>query len=129
MANLRQFQIGLQDFAEETEEVFIELQKAVTLQLYRKIVERTPVDTGIAQSNWNITRSSPDFMTQDTPSSVQQNFNKTGDLDGLKFGETTHIANGLPYIVPLEEGHSTQAPPGVMVALSVEEVRNAVGEL
>ncbi len=36
-------------------------------------------------------------------------------------GDTIWISNNLPYIVKLEEGHSQQAPQG-MVALSIAEV-------
>ena len=34
-----------------------------------------------------------------------------------------------PYIVKLEEGHSTQAPPHAMVALSIEEVNLTMSKL
>ena len=38
------------------------------------------------------------------------------------------ISNNLPYIVKIEEGHSRQAPAG-MVALSIEEVNLQMNKL
>lgn len=37
-----------------------------------------------------------------------------------------YVANTLPYGQPLEDGHSTQSPPGGMVALTVREVQQHV---
>jgi len=34
-------------------------------------------------------------------------------VSGLKAGGVTYLSNNVPYIMPLEYGHSTQAPAGM----------------
>lgn len=50
-------------------------------------------------------------------------------LENFKVGttQTIYIANNVPYAIPLEYGHSTQAPNG-MVRLSVMEFTDAMEE-
>jgi hypothetical protein len=60
-------------------------------EIFNEIVDNTPVDTGYAQSQWNI-----DFPNEDT----------------------CVISNDCDYISFLEDGHSSQAPNGmVQIAL------------
>jgi hypothetical protein len=60
-------------------------------RIYESIVENTPVDTGYCQSQWDIS-----FMSDDE----------------------CEISNGCDYVSYLEDGHSKQAPHGmVQVAL------------
>ncbi len=73
-----------------------EAVRKVGLDLHSRIVERTPVDTGRAKGGWSI----------DTRP------------------EVTWIYNNVEYIVPLEYGHSQQAPNG-MVRLSIADIVNA----
>lgn len=83
------------------------------IDLFASIVELTPVDTGRARANW----------------AMSMDLNDKGDFVDLtdmaefeyttKRGDTIWIWNNLVYIVPLEEGHSKQAPRG-MVALSLQ---------
>lgn len=86
--------------------------------LYRAVFERTPIDTGRARANWNCSVNTPD------PS-----FRESADLDpgkasgafaGAKAGDFLYITNAAPYILELENGHSDQAPDGM--------VRNAFRE-
>jgi hypothetical protein len=82
------------------------------IDLFSSIVELTPIDTGRARANWamgmnlNVSGQSVDLTD------VAEFEYKT------KRGDTIWIWNNLVYIVPLEEGHSRQAPRG-MVALSL----------
>ena len=43
----------------------------------------------------------------------------SGVLKGAKAGDIIYLTNNLPYAIPLEEGHSRQAPKG-MVRLTVQ---------
>lgn len=55
-----------------------------------------------------------------------------GQIAQSRAGGVTYIANNLPYILPLEYGHSQQAPAGmVRVALTEYQqyIRNAVAQL
>jgi hypothetical protein len=47
-------------------------------------------------------------------------------------GEVHYIQNSLPYMQALEDGHSTQAPAGIVAVTEVEfqdYVQKAIGEL
>lgn len=56
-------------------------------EIFNEIVDNTPVDTGYAQSRWEI------------------DFPRTGVCD---------ISNDCDYISYLEDGHSQQAPTGMV---------------
>ena len=114
----------------------VTVQKKVSFDLFRRLVSRTPVDTGRARSGWNIAVDHPD---RSVPAPIEHTDMQTGKapspaageiraaevgtaLAALKPGDyrPVWISNNLPYIVELEKGHSRQAPAG-MVALSIAE--------
>lgn len=64
-------------------------------ELFTKIVDATPVDTGRARDGW--------------------------EIDEAPLGGITWIENSVPYIAELENGSSKQAPAG-MVIKSIEEM-------
>lgn len=80
------------------------------------VVVGTPVDTGRARSNW--------IASIDAPSEDEllgPGFDKSGQaaissaakvIAGRKTGDI-FLTNNVPYIIPLEEGHSAQAPEGM----------------
>jgi hypothetical protein len=49
------------------------------------------------------------------------------ELAGFKAGPTIYLTNNVPYAIPLEYGHSTQAPAGV-VRITVAEFQQIVEE-
>lgn len=81
------------------------------------IVTSTPVDLGRAKGNWNASVGTPDTSTQDDdldPGGQMTLSQHQGTIEGWKIGQgAIFIANGLPYILPLENGSSTQAPNGM----------------
>jgi hypothetical protein len=100
----------------------IKFQKVIALEALRRIVLKTPVDTGRARGNWQTTINrlppSEPIEPVDPITAGLPEISKLTDL-GVIF-----IANNLPYIERLESGYSKQAPNG-MVALTLEELRVA----
>lgn len=98
--------------------------KIVTaLDLMNRIVEKTPVDTGRARGNWQLaagTAAEGEVANAEglTPSTIMHDAEQK--TASVTIGEDIWISNNLPYIEALEEGHSLQAPHG-MVALSLAE--------
>lgn len=90
-------------------------EAAVTLALTldKKIVEKTPVDTGRARANWFVAEGAPRLTTTESTAPSSR--------PALTGRSVIFITNSLPYIVPLEYGHSGQAPNG-MVRISIAEV-------
>ena len=78
------------------------------------IVSETPVKTGRARSNWIPSIDSPsDATTEDIDETGSKAMEAARQLaGGVSLGQRFWISNNLPYIVPLNEGHSDQAPSG-----------------
>jgi len=82
--------------------------KATAFELFSQVIQKTPVKTGRARANWNISTDTPDDTTTEATSPPS--------IPNLDLGEfpTVFISNGLHYIQALEDGRSkTQAPAGI----------------
>lgn len=96
--------------------------RAVSLEVYTKLLIRSPVDTGRFRGNWMI------GMAVIPEAADEQRFNKPGaplpeemaKLSIYRIGATIHMRNNLPYAVALENGHSQQAPSGVVRVTAAE---------
>lgn len=86
------------------------------LQIQKGITLKTPVDTGRARANWFMAEGAAIEASslEKTPRTYAR-----GDFQGK--GAVIFITNSLPYIVPLEYGHSKQAPAG-MVRVTLAEI-------
>ena len=109
-------------FAGESEEAHRKLTIAVGMQIDRRLVLITPVDTGRARSNWLPSIETPrsDTVGVRMPSESLKDAEATFNV-APKF-PLLYLANNLPYIEPLNEGHSKQAPAGF-----VEDAIDSVG--
>lgn len=99
------------------------LQKKLTLEALRRIVMKTPVDTGRARGNWQV-------QIGEAPEDEIDRIDKAGSstiAEGTAIVKEVfpyviiHITNNVPYIIYLEEGTSKQASIG-MVKTTIEEL-------
>lgn len=124
-ASLVEFKADLAKFADLIDVQFDTAVRRIVFELYDKITRRTPVDTGRARASWMIsqgsagTETAPESERVDAKSANKAQRAKVRDI--VKTRAKIWIYNNLPYIKPLEDGSSEQAPQG-MVALSVAEV-------
>lgn len=90
----------------------------ISLRALRGIVRRTPVDTGRARGNWQTSVGAPADGVLYVDDKTGDGANARGDnaTDGLPPFTTVWISNNLPYIEPLENGHSKQQPNGMVGA-------------
>lgn len=94
--------VGLQD----------KVVRVTALNMLSDLGLQTPVDTGAARSNWLPSIGVPRRETiEKTDGPPAMNF--SGYILGMKI----FIANNLPYIRRLNEGHSKQANPGFVDAI------------
>ncbi len=102
-----------------------QLGRAAGFELGKRLMQRTPVDTGRARANWNASVNSPDYSTTGSFSTKWDKEHKhTGFAEAkiqtatrvLKFsaGDTFYMSNGLPYIERLDQGYSQQAAAGIV---------------
>jgi hypothetical protein len=104
--------------------------RALTLETMKRIVMRTPVDTGRARGNWNVGVGSPDRSTTEGTDRAGGGTIARGSAPIAAWQGTgsLFITNSLPYIIPLEDGHSSQAPAG-MVKVTIAELQPLAREV
>ncbi|CAH9015416.1 coil containing protein [Vibrio phage 137E35-1] len=91
-----------------------EINRRALLALSRRIILKTPVDTGIARNGWTF-----GVGIQAEPQGDSLNAIVVA-IEPMKIGQLGYFINVVPYILALEYGHSKQAPAG-MVRLSVNQ--------
>lgn len=102
-----------------------DFMRSLALEATRRLVFRTPVDTGRARGNWHLSSGNPsDEVDVDRfdPTGEQSMAEAGARLPDVGITEPAYVVNNLVYIGRLEAGHSPQCPPGGMIALTVAEL-------
>jgi hypothetical protein len=94
------------------------VQKRIGLDVLRRVVLATPVDTGRARGNWQVSIDSfPDDefdqMDKSGGGTITAGF---AVMQNPKIYRQTVISNNVPYIGRLNDGYSKQAPAGFVEA-------------
>jgi len=132
--NAAAFEIQIRNDIAETKEQFnIIVQKVLFLAL-RRIIARSPVDTGRFKNNWwvspgtmnrEITRPAPAVKSSFgvvSGESVIEGEARITAYDAMAGPHVVYIYNNLPYAVALEFGHSRRQAPNGIVSLVVPEL-------
>jgi hypothetical protein len=126
------FEDDLRRFKINTERKLELVARKVALELFRRVILKTPVDKGRARANWQASLGSPATGTVDATDKTKSGGptfrTVVAASAGFNVGDTIYLANNLPYIRRLEEGYSQQAPAG-MVALTVQEFAQVVNQI
>lgn len=139
------FESDVRQFSENAKARAVRIVKSSALELFKRIVSRTPVDTGRARANWQIDlngisenagvnfqgergepRDKEDHARRDMNAAraTQEAISKgTAKVEGGVDEHTRKICifNNVVYIIPLEYGHSKKQAPEGMVRISVAE--------
>lgn len=136
-ADFPKFEQALKRFAKKVELDGATVTKRVAFDLFTRVIQKTPVDTGRARASWTIAIGAPDLRIVPEgqyDASLATAIAKANAVLG-SYGTTgrpillpVYIANNLPYIQELEKGSSQQAPQG-MLAVSLMEVTNSLNKL
>jgi hypothetical protein len=102
-----------------------QVMQKITVDLQANIAQRTPVDTGRARSSWITTVDQP---SDDVPPEGAGGNPPPVPVGSIDHKKTVFIVSNLDYIEALENGHSQQAPAG-MVAVSIIETEAEVGNI
>lgn len=122
------FEIKVRDFGEKTEKILNDVARMAVTTVFQNIVMRTPHDTGRARANWQITSDEPQNVSLNEKDPTGSKTCQKIQDKMAHFDSTTKkitLYNNLAYIVPLEYGHSSQRPNG-MVRVSLAEFQNIV---
>jgi Bacteriophage HK97-gp10, putative tail-component len=129
------FSIPFAKLAEKMKSDLDTVVRKSTLQVFDAVVKKTPVSTGRARANWNVSKGAVDTSTTESTdaSRAAAQVAKAGEIPS---GGVVYLANSLPYARTLEYGgypnppkggkgktiggYSKQAPAG-MVRLSAQE--------
>jgi len=86
--------------------------RTTALKFVRNVVLATPVDTGRARANWQASEDRPErskLAVNDKGGGVTINLASSTILKSSPY-PVFWVSNNLPYIVPLNNGSSKQAP-------------------
>ena len=109
------------------ERLLLIAQEAYTVSA-AKVIERSPVDTGLFRNNWFSGLNSPSIKT--TTAKARKRFGEPGGARFQEFlelstkfriGDTLFLTNSLPYARRLEFGHSLRMAPLGMVRVTAAE--------
>ena len=130
------FAADLERFANKAEASATQVYRKVAYELFRRVILRTPVDTGRLRGNWQTTLGAPAFGELDREdNSAPANQAGIGQSSAADDSLTTtltaditdplYLTNNLPYAQVIERGSSDQAPAG-MVRVSITEFAGLV---
>lgn len=113
------FSNQIKKFSKNTEKAAEMIFKGTALDLFGRIVARTPVDTGRLRGNWYAELNKPSDLIDASSQGYEAMVMKA------KIGDSIYFVNNLPYAKTIEDGSSTQAPSG-MVKVTITEFQDTV---
>lgn len=118
------FRLDVSKFVDKTKARLDLVVRKIALELFTRVVLKSPVDTGRFRANWQL-------AIGDIPDDVLELDDKAGTAtvsrgvaasQGVRAGDVVYLVNNLPYGPRLEYGWSQQAPAG-MVRISIAEIQ------
>lgn len=108
----------------------LDFQRLVAMELFRRIILRTPVDTGRARGNWQITINAPptEILEREGKQFESVINAELGKLNSIPMYSTVYITNNLDYIYYLEYDRRSPKSPDGMVEISLKEVADELRE-
>jgi len=125
-ADVRKFNKELAAFAATLEpQHIVPFTKKIAFQVLEGVILTTPVDIGRARGNWqlevgNEPKDEIDTWDKKGNETLTKGLNK---MTALKPFVPVYITNNVPYIIPLEEGHSPQIQPHQMIKGTLDRVK------
>jgi hypothetical protein len=128
-ADLRKFQTVI------VPSTLVAFQKLLAFELYKRIMQKTPVDKGTLRGSWTVSIGTPSDENTGKQTSAADGQAMTaseqGHIDGalaqmaeMKLGNIVWINNSMPYVGVIEfDGHSSEKAPRGMVNISIGELK------
>ena len=108
------FSSDMRKFAKKTGITIEEAAVSVCSQVVESVIEKTPVDTGVARANWIATLDSAHSGTSSAKDkSGMVAIAKANSVAKKASGKVFYLTNNLPYIRKLEFGGYNAGPKGV----------------
>ena len=115
----------------------VDAQRGVAIEMFSRIIMRTPVDTGRLRGNWQASLDSPMRQSRDVKD-ASGSVNPVGAGDskaksemirivaGSGLANAVYLVNNLPYAGRIEYGYSKRQAPKGMVRLTIAEFQDIV---
>ena len=112
-------------FTKEVKDSHRLLCQKLALDIDRRLVLKTPVDTGRARANWlaSVGQPSSEVSGREDPTGAAAISQAANEITRAQFFPVIYLNNNLPYIGALNAGSSQQAPAGFVEASINEAVR------
>lgn len=128
-ANVRRFQVEIADVIRNRvpAQAAVIMQK-IALQALRGVVFASPVDTGRFRGNWQVQQggAATAVLERADPSGSTTMAAGEAVIARATIDAPLWLTNNVPYAGRLEDGHSEQAPEGVL-GITVERIRSQFG--
>ena len=123
----REFKLDLENaFKEEVQAPVRLVTMKLAMEALNRVVMKSPVDIGRFRGNWNVSFgvpvAGPDLIDPSGQATIARG---TAVIMGMSVPTVVWVSNHLPYAEALENGHSQQAPAGV-VAVTFAELSQIV---
>lgn len=120
------FSGDIKKWTEKTERAATFVFRGTALDIFSKVILRTPVKTGRLRGNWQCTLNVK--ASGETNGNARSAISKTKATTGkAKITDSIYLMNNLPYASVIENGSSKQAPQG-MVKVTITEFKRIVAE-
>ena len=105
----------LRKIAKKKKQTLNQAYSSIMFDLANQMITMSPKDTGAFQANWLAALNSGDYTYDKAKTNVSEADGRlTITLGGLTTSSNFYFTNSLPYADELENGHSEQAPSGVV---------------
>ncbi len=123
------FALDIAKWAEKAKGRMDLVVRKISLDLFSRIILRSPVDKGRFRGNWQVAINEipAGVLELDDKSGAATVSKATAEVLNVKAGDVIWLVNNLPYGPRLENGWSGQAPSG-MVAITVTEYGAVVAQ-
>lgn len=121
------FSFSIKEFCEKTQANVDQINRAVALDLLKKVVMKSPVLLGWLRGNWQVGQNNQlvvGTIERKDPSGQETIAAGSAVIGGLKSGGVIWISNNLPYARRIEYGWSTVKAPAGMVRISMIEIQS-----
>ena len=116
---IRGLGMWVDDLAQKLDLDLATVARKLTLDAWTKLSRRTPVDTGRARASWIVSVNEPGGGPPLLPGNYPPP--AAPGVDGIDGSTAIFVTSNLIYMEALENGHSKQAPKG-MVRITVAEI-------
>jgi hypothetical protein len=124
------FSLNLARFAARAGVEMKQVVQKISMEAYKRIIYRTPVDTGRARANWGCTIGQPRAAIQIESTDKSGGATvaaMTGTVQQFPGDGSLFLVNNLAYIGVLESGDGSKQAPEGMVRVTMAEMAGFLG--